>query len=70
MISLNSQLDDQEMLKSNKAEAQIGQTAFKFLLTQDAMMSDEMERDGELSNFFKTSFLLEEGSILYLIPQA
>jgi len=61
------ELDDQEMFKS-KAEAQIGQTAFKFLLTRDAVTPDEMERDEELFNVFKTSFL--EGKAFHLISRS
>jgi hypothetical protein len=61
------ELDEQEMFKS-KAEAQIGQTAFKFLLTRDAVTPDEMERDEELFNVFKTSFL--EGKAFHLISRS
>lgn len=61
------ELDDQEMFKS-KAEAQIGKTAFKFLLTRDAVTPDELERDEELFNVFKTSFL--EGKAFHLISRS
>lgn len=63
----SGELDDQEMFKS-KAEAQIGQTAFKFLLTRDAVSPDELERDEELFNVFKTSFL--EGKAFHLISRS
>eukprot|EP00957_Ditylum_brightwellii_P143406 10925031-Ditylum_brightwellii.AAC.1 len=36
-----------------KVEVQIGQTAFKFLLTRDAHNQEEKERDEELFNVFK-----------------
>eukprot|EP00957_Ditylum_brightwellii_P046030 3492147-Ditylum_brightwellii.AAC.1 len=39
-----------------KAEAQIGQIAFKFLLSQDAANQDKKECDKELFNIFKNSF--------------
>eukprot|EP00957_Ditylum_brightwellii_P107300 8187370-Ditylum_brightwellii.AAC.1 len=46
------EIEEQESYKA-KDEAQIGQTAFKFLLTQDAANQEEKERDKELS---KSSF--------------
>eukprot|EP00957_Ditylum_brightwellii_P097171 7400508-Ditylum_brightwellii.AAC.1 len=39
-----------------KAEAQIGQTSFKFLLTRDAVTQEERERVKELFNIFNNSF--------------
>jgi hypothetical protein len=61
----SEELDQQDMFKS-KAEAQIGQTMFKFLLTRDAVTSaDEMQCEEELFNIFKTSFL--EGKAFHLI---
>eukprot|EP00957_Ditylum_brightwellii_P177429 13514844-Ditylum_brightwellii.AAC.1 len=39
-----------------KAEAQIGQTVFKFLLTCDTANQEEKEQDKELLNVFKISF--------------
>ena len=49
-------IGDQETYRAN-AEAIIGQTAFKFLLTRDAGTAEEKERDEELFNVFKSSFL-------------
>eukprot|EP00957_Ditylum_brightwellii_P151881 11566093-Ditylum_brightwellii.AAC.1 len=53
--SFTGEIDEQESYKM-KAEAQIGQTAFKFLLTRDATNQEEKERDEELFNVFKNSF--------------
>eukprot|EP00957_Ditylum_brightwellii_P010469 793047-Ditylum_brightwellii.AAC.1 len=42
--------------KVTKQKAQIGQMAFKFLLTHDAANQEEKEQDKELFNIFKNSF--------------
>eukprot|EP00957_Ditylum_brightwellii_P184581 14057965-Ditylum_brightwellii.AAC.1 len=47
--SFNAEIEEQESYKTN-AEAQIRQTVFKFLLTQDAANQEEKERDQELFN--------------------
>eukprot|EP00957_Ditylum_brightwellii_P181847 13853257-Ditylum_brightwellii.AAC.2 len=48
-------IEDQENFKT-KAEVQIGQTAFKFLLSRDVVNTEDKERDEELFNIFKHSF--------------
>ena len=57
-------IGDQEKYKTT-IEAMVGQTAFKFLLSRDATTSVEEERDEELFNVFKASFL--EGTAYHLI---
>eukprot|EP00957_Ditylum_brightwellii_P005121 388967-Ditylum_brightwellii.AAC.1 len=54
--SFSGKIENQKTYKT-KAEAQIGQTAFKFLLTQDAVGQEDEERDKELFNVFKSLFL-------------
>eukprot|EP00957_Ditylum_brightwellii_P058169 4411359-Ditylum_brightwellii.AAC.1 len=53
--SFNGDIEEQESYKT-KAEAQFGQTVFKFLLTQDAAIHDEKEREKKLFNVFKNLF--------------
>jgi hypothetical protein len=60
-------IGDQDKYRT-KAEAQIGQTAFKFLLAHDATTKDEKERDEELFNVFKESFI--DGTAYHLIEQS
>eukprot|EP00957_Ditylum_brightwellii_P049885 3781775-Ditylum_brightwellii.AAC.1 len=45
----SGEIEDQETYKT-KAGAQIGQMAFKFLLTRDPISPEEKERDKELFN--------------------
>eukprot|EP00957_Ditylum_brightwellii_P139005 10595039-Ditylum_brightwellii.AAC.1 len=52
--SFTGEIEEQESYKT-KGEAQIRQTAFKFLLTRDAANQEEKERDKELFNVFKNS---------------
>eukprot|EP00957_Ditylum_brightwellii_P145696 11094005-Ditylum_brightwellii.AAC.1 len=54
-LTFSGEIEDQDNYKT-KVEAQIGQTVFKFLLSQDAVNQDEKERDEELFNKFKNSF--------------
>ena len=60
-------INDQEKYKT-KAEAQIGQTAFKFLLSRDATTAEERERDEELFNVFKESFI--DGTAYHLVQRS
>eukprot|EP00957_Ditylum_brightwellii_P188065 14317842-Ditylum_brightwellii.AAC.1 len=50
--TFSGEIADQEHYKT-KAEAQIRQTVFKFLLTLDAQDQEEKERDEKLFNIFK-----------------
>lgn len=60
-------IEDQELYKA-QAESVLGQTAFKFLLTRDAKSPQEKERDEELYNLFKGSFL--GGKAYHLISES
>ena len=60
-------VSEQETYKE-LAESAIGQTTFKFLLTRDAITSEEKDRDEELYNVFKTSF--HGGTAYHLIQEA
>lgn len=46
----------------------VGQTAYKFLLSRDATDDVEKERDEELFNVFKSSFL--EGTAYHIITSS
>ena len=60
-------ISDQSSYKT-RVEALIGQTAFKFLLTKDAETPDEKERDEELYNVFKNSFL--DGTAYHVVARS
>ena len=60
-------ISDQSSYKT-RVEALIGQTAFKFLLTKDAETPDEKERDEELYNVFKNSFL--DGTVYHVVARS
>ena len=60
-------INNQDMYRT-KAEAQIGQTTFKFLLARDANIAEEKEIDQELFNVFKNSFL--GGTAYHLIERS
>eukprot|EP00957_Ditylum_brightwellii_P160660 12230792-Ditylum_brightwellii.AAC.1 len=53
--TFTGEISEQEHYKT-KAEVQIRQTAFKFLLTYDAHNQEEKEHDEELFNVFKNLF--------------
>ena len=65
--TFSGDIDDQEKYIT-KAEAKIGQTAFRFLLSRDATTDDEKERDEELFNVFKESFV--DGTAYHLISRS
>eukprot|EP00957_Ditylum_brightwellii_P090081 6860318-Ditylum_brightwellii.AAC.1 len=56
--SFAGEIEEQESYKT-KAEAQIRQTAFKFLLTWYRMNQDERERDEQLFNIFKNPSMVK-----------
>ena len=60
-------IGDQETYKE-RAQAMIGMSAFKFLLQRDPVGAEEEERDEELYNLFKASFL--EGTAYHVITRA
>jgi hypothetical protein len=66
-LKFSGDINDQEKYKT-KAEAQIGQTTFKFLLSRDATTADEKERDEELFNVFKESFI--DGTVYHLVQRS
>ena len=63
----SGEIEDQETYRT-KIEAMVGQTTFKFLLSRPPTNEVERERDEELFNVFKASFL--EGTAYHLVTSS
>ena len=63
----SGEIEDQESYQT-KIEAMVGQTTFKFLLSRAPTNEVERERDEELFNVFKASFL--EGTAYHLVTSS